>query len=431
MLNAVAGAARRAMDDLELFKRLGIALAIGGMLGIERGWELRGVPDGTRIAGIRSFALMGLLGGLWGVLGLEAGDVAMAVGFLAFAALIVAAHVMHLRNLPADQGITTELAELVTFALGAVAARGHLEAAAAGGVISLALLSLKAPLHRFVAAISLGELRAAVQLLLISVVLLPILPNKGYGPAGALNPYHAWLLVVMIAAIGFVGYVAIKIAGPRLGILFTGVFGGLASSTALTLSFSRLGRETPELRKLLAVGVVVAGATMFPRILLIVSVVNPAVTAVLLVPMAVMTAVGFAAAAILWLGAREVGMGAPAAVSNPFDLWTALKFAAFLAVVLLASGLLQKWYGNAGVYGLAALDGLADVDAISLSVSRLASQQALAAQAAAVAVGIAAIVNMLVKAGMVVVLGGGTMGRRVVVATAAMILAGGVAVALR
>ncbi|OIQ88084.1 MgtC family protein [mine drainage metagenome] len=403
------------MDDVELFRRLGLALAIGLMLGVERGWELRSVPEKTRIAGIRSFTLMGLLGGLWGLLGLEAGPLATAIAFLGFTALIVAAHVMRLRREPEEQGITTEVGEMVTFALGAVAAHGHLAVAAAGGVAALALLSFKRGLHAFVSSIDYVELVAAVRLLLISVVMLPLLPNQGYGPGQALNPYTLWWMVVMVAGISFVGYVAIKLMGAGVGALLTGFFGGFASSTALTLSFSRMGKAEPGLQPILAAGVCVASGSMFLRILLIVVVLAMPLARTLLLPMLVMALVSYAGAAGLWLrdkgaaSARGRGVGT---LSNPFELGTALKFGLFLTVVMLASKMLQQQFGAHGVYVVASLAGLADVAAISVSLSNL-SLHDLVLPVAAAGVCIAAFVNTLVKAGIVSAVCGGGMAVRV------------------
>ncbi len=418
------------MDEIELFKRIGMALAIGLMLGIERGWETREVPEGTRIRGVRSFAIVGLLGGIWGALSIEAGEVALGLSFTAFASLLIAAHVMRLRSNPGERSVTTVLAALLTFGLGALAARGHLEAAAAGGVVALALLALKQPLHRFVARIDPVELKAAVQLLLISVVLLPVLPDRGLGPDQAINPFSVWLVVVLITAIGFVGYVAIQLAGVRIGAMMTGVFGGLASSTALSLTFARYSRKTPELGTLLAAGVSVANSIMALRILVIAAVLSPALLAALALPMGAMAAVGLAGAWVLWYLARNIGMSAPTPVADPFELWTAIKFALFLAAVVLFSVLMRRWFGDAGVYAVAAVSGVADVDAITVSISRMTGAATMTPASAAVAVCIAAIVNTLIKAGITVVVGGRAIGRPVVAVVVAMSVATSILLAI-
>ena len=185
------------MTTIELFQRLGLALAIGLLMGLERGWEGRDEPEGMRVAGIRTFALIGLAGGAWGVLGLQFGGSVPAAAVLAFAALIVAAHIVRLRANP-DVGITTEVAELVAFALALMAVVGDMAAASAAAVVATALLNAKEALHTWVGHLNRLEMGAAIRLLLISVVMLPLLPDQGYGPDEILNPFTLWLLVVMV-----------------------------------------------------------------------------------------------------------------------------------------------------------------------------------------------------------------------------------------
>lgn len=418
-------------DDLELFHRLGVALIIGLLVGIERGWRQRDMAEGARVVGIRSFALIGLLGGVLGTVAAVAGDAVVAVGFLGFAMLVTAAHWLRSHD-RADLGITTEIAELTTFALGVMAARVDMAAAAAGGVVVVALLGAKEPLHRWLTQLQRLELVAAIKLLLISVVLLPVLPDRTFGPGGAVNPQKLWWLVVAIAGLSFIGYFAIKLAGPRLGSLLTGVFGGLASSTALTVSFSRLGRASPALQSMLAAGVAVAAATMLLRLLLIVGVIRWQLVWSLAWPIGAMAAVGYGGALLLWArsGGKDHRPGGETPLSNPFELGTALKFAALLAIVLILAELVKSWLGSAGLYALAAISGLADVDAISVSMANMAGKQA-ALEVAASAILIAAVVNTAVKAALVWALCGGTMAWRITALAGAMVAAAGAAWLLR
>ncbi len=418
------------MEHLELFERLGLALAIGLLMGLERGWQARDVPEGGRVAGIRTFALIGLLGGIGGWFGQVMGPLALAASFLALGAVVVASHVMRARTGAHDVGVTTEVAELTAFALGALAALGQGEAAAAGGVVATALLGAKETLHGWIRRIEVLELRAAIKLLAISVVLLPLLPNQGYGPEGALNPYKLWLLVVMVAAISFIGYFAIKIAGPRIGSLLTGVFGGLASSTALTVSFARMGRQSPGMQPLLAAGIAVANATMYARLWLIVFVLNQPMGLGLALPLGLMTAAGLLATWLLWRARSEEGKPGATVLSNPFELGMAIKFAALLAAVIVASKLLQSWGGSAGLYLLAAIAGLADVDAVALSMSQMGGKSVLVS-VAATSVIIAAFVNTGVKVALVAGLCGGLMARRIALAQGGVIAIGAAGLALR
>jgi len=338
--------------------------------------------------------------------------------------------VMQLRSNPGERSIAAGLAALVTFALGALAAHGHLAAAAAAGVVTLALLSLKVPLHRFVALIDPVEMKAVVQLLLISVVLLPVLPDQGYGPEQSLNPFRIWWIVVLIAAIGFIGYITIKVAGARIGAMLTAAFGGMASSTALSLTFARMGRDTPELRRLLAAGVAVASSIMALRILVLAAVLDPSFLVVLAPPLGAMAVVGLMGAALLWLGARDIGMGATTPVTNPFQFWMAVKLALFLTAVMLFAALMHGWYGDKGVDLVAAVAGLADVNAITVSMARVVEQGSMAPGAATLAVCLAAIVNTLVNAGLAIAVGGWTMGRRVLMVAVAMSIATAVVLAV-
>ncbi len=413
--------------DLDLFHRLGVALIIGLLIGIERGWRQRDLAEGARVAGIRSFALIGLLGGVLGAVAAVAGDVVLAMAFFGFSVLVAVAHWLRCQN-HSDLGMTTEIAEMLTFALGVMAVRVDMAAAAAASVVVVALLGAKEPLHLWLTRLQRLELGAAIKLLLISVVLLPVLPNQGFGPGEAVNPQKLWWLVVAIAGLSFLGYFAIKLAGPRLGSLLTGVFGGLASSTALTVSFSRLGRASPELQSMLAAGVAVAASTMLLRLLLIVGVIQWRLVWPLAVPIGAMAAVGYAGSLLLWAhsGGKDHRPAGETPLSNPFELGTALKFAAFLAFVLILAELAKRWLGHAGLYALAAISALADVDAISVSMANMAGHQT-ALQVAATAILLAAVVNTAVKAVLVWVLCGGAMAWRTTALAAAMVVAAGLA----
>jgi uncharacterized membrane protein (DUF4010 family) len=384
---------------MDIFQRLAVALAVGLLIGIERGWHERGAGEGHRIAGLRTFGLIGLLGALWALLAAEMGELVLGLAFTAFAVLVVAAHVLDAYS-DRDYGITTAVAALVTFALGALAARGHLTIAGASAVVVATLLGLKPMLHSWLEQMEQRELYAIFKMLLISVVLLPILPDKGYGPWQALNPYEIWLLVVLIAGISFAGYFAVKLAGSQRGIVITGLFGGLASSTAVTLSFAKLGRQNLTAQSLLAAGVILAAGTMFPRMLLEVSVVNRELLSSLSAPLLGMMMVSYLAVPLLLFSIdREHQMHA-VTIKNPFELLPALKFGLLLVVVMLAAKWFQQWFGDAGLYAVAAISGISDVDAITLSVARLARSE-LDQTVAVQAFVIAACVNTIVKGLMV------------------------------
>ena len=385
------------IQGMDAFVELGIALALGLMIGTERGWQERRAEDGSRIAGIRTFGLIGLLGGLWSLLAQGLGDVLLGFAFLGLTVLLIFAYRQGRQGQRAvgDAGITTLIAALVTFTLGAFAVRGHASVAAAGAVATTVLLSLKPTLHRWLKNLSSEEFYAALKLLLISVVLLPVLPDQGYGPWGVLNPYHIWWMVVLIAGLSFAGYIAMRVIGAERGILLTGFLGGLASSTATTLTFSRMARQI-HLGRVLAAGTLLASATMFPRVLVEVAVINPRLLPGLVAPLGLMalTTIGYG----LWLWRRHHSRTSPGELPlhNPLALTSALQFGLLLTVILVLAEALRSWLGETGIYLLALVSGIGDVDAITLSMARMSTLD-LAEDVATRAILIATLMNTLMK----------------------------------
>lgn len=388
------------MDTLDFVYRLSVALAIGLLIGIERGWKTRDEAEGERSLGLRTLALTGLLGGITAALGIVTGNAALVVslGFFAFAPVIA---FFRYREMAHDKtfGATTVVAALVAFALGALAVAGEPEAAAAAGVAVAALLALKSALHAWLRTLTWQELRAGLVLLAMSLILLPVLPNRGMGPFGAINPYELWLMTILIAAVSSAGYIAMKWLGGRQGVVLSGIAGGLVSSTAVTLSFSRLARENPGRSRALVAGALLAGATMMLRILLVSGTINFTMLRWLALPL-VLAAAGTAALALWHLRqSAEEGADTPLTLTAPFELGTVLKFGAFLAVIMVAAKALTIWAGSWGALGLAAVSGIADVDAITLTMSRLGAGE-LGIETAAAAILVAAAVNTIVKAGL-------------------------------
>lgn len=390
-------------DDLQWIYHLAVALAIGLMVGIERGWKRREEQEGQRTAGFRTFGLLGLLGGLAGLIGIDGGLVPVALMFVGVAGFLSVMYALDARARN-DLGATTEVAALTTFVLATLAGLGYLTIASAAAVVMVVLLGAKSLLHDWLAKLSRPELVAAAKLLVISVVLLPLLPNQGYGPWQSLNPYVIWWMVVLVAGISFVGYFGVRLAGARSGIAFTAIFGGLASSTAVTLHLSRLAARSKANHRLLAGGILLACGMMFPRLLLVAVVINSALWSSLLWPVVVMSILVLGPA--LWLVGRPDGKvdADELLPTNPLELTSALAFGALLAAIMLLGKALTEWFGEAGVYGLAAASGVADVDAINLSLSGM-SREGLAVSVAGLGILIAAGVNSLVKAGITVFLG--------------------------
>jgi uncharacterized membrane protein (DUF4010 family) len=284
--------------------------------------------------------------------------------------------------------------------------------AAASAVVATLLLGYKPVLHHWVGVLKSKELRAGIKLLLISVVLLPVLPNQGYGPWQALNPYAIWWMVVLIATISFAGYFAIKIGGEQRGVVFTGLFSGLASSTALTLHFSRVARQHPESAPILAAGILLACGTMIPRMMLLVGILNPQLLVPILVPAMVMASLAYLPGFWYLWAQRSYEGGSKSPLKNPLEMKTALGFGAVLALVMLLGKALKAWFGDAGVYALSAASGVTDVDAITLSLVRM-TQEDLAIRTAVLGIVIAGSVNNIAKGTMAVALGGSTLLLRV------------------
>ena len=292
------------MPEIEIFLRLGLALAIGLLLGLERGWHARTEDEGDRIAGIRTFALTGMLGGVSGWLADLMTSSFPAFAVIALGALLAISYWLRLRE-DDDLGLTTEIALLLTFALGVASVIGDMAPVAAVAVVAAILLSMKSTLHHWVRQVERFELESLFKLALISVVILPLLPDQGYGPGDVLNPYELWWAVVIVAALSFVGYLAIRIAGARFGILATGLFGGLASSTSTTLALARLVRADGSLSQIAAAGIVIAGSVTFLRIVALVVVFEPALVAPLVWPMVTMAATGLAGAGLMQIFAGD------------------------------------------------------------------------------------------------------------------------------
>ncbi len=407
------------MIDLQTFERLGLALAVGLLIGLERGWRERAAAEGSRVAGIRTFALIGLGGGLAALLTGPLIGLAFGLVFAGFAALMIAAYIGDIR--PGDVSATTAVAALVTFLLGAIAVAGRMEVAASAAVVTAILLSAKPVLHRWVEHIEYPELSAVLKLLLISVVMLPVLPNRTVDPWDALNPYELWWMVVLIAGLSFCGYVAVRLIGPERGVMLTGLLGGLTSSTAATLNFARLSRQSEGAERLLAAAAAVACATMLPRILLVVGVLNLPLLLRLLAPLGGAALVTYLAAGLLWH--RPAGDKSPVSVriDNPFEFWLAVRFGLLLTAIMLLARLVPSWLGEQGVFLLAAIAGLGDVDAISLSMARYGGAS-VSLEGAAIAVALAALANTLVKAGLAFAVGRSGMAWRLAAVLAASVI---------
>ncbi|MBX9591234.1 MAG: DUF4010 domain-containing protein [Hyphomonadaceae bacterium] len=412
--------------DVELFQRLAVALAIGVVIGIERGWEQREDAEGERAAGLRTHALAALLGGVWGAIarGLgNQGTIMLGLAFVAFAAAIIVFRLREIRH-QGTFGATTVVASMMAFALGVLAVVGDTVAASAAGVATAIFLALKGALHAWLRRLTWEELRAGLLLLAMTVILLPILPDRELGPFGALNPHEIWFMTVLVAAVSFVGYLAIKVAGDRRGVLLSGLAGGMVSSTAVTISMARLARDHAERHRLFASGALLANVAMMVRVLIIASFFNAGLLRWLVPPLA-LAAIAQAATVGILLRDQKAGGGVdkPLSLKNPFELDVVLAFGGLLTLILLLGKVLTVWAGTRGALALAAASGVADVDAITLSMARLGRSE-LSVETAAFAILLAIVVNTVAKTVLAWVSGGRAPGRLILFAAIAAFVAG-------
>ncbi|EKO3974429.1 MgtC/SapB family protein [Vibrio fluvialis] len=402
-----------------------VALLLGAIVGTQRGWVARNNVEGSRVAGIRTFSLVGLYGGLSAILAAHYSPLLLGFALLALVVLASIAFVLKQRK-SQDISITGVVSLLVTFVLGSLAVSGEPVLAAAAAVITAVVLDNKKELHEALQKLQEYELDAALRLMLISIVMLPLLPNQSYGPWQALNPYEIWWMVVLIASISFLGYFAIKIGGAKRGVLFTSVFAGFSSSTALTLQFSNLSRDQPTISPLLASGILLCCGTMFPRLLIVASLINTELTPILWPVIVVMMIGLYIPAWFIWRSTDvDFNEDQSANHKNPLALQSALWFGVILAIIMLLAHALSDWFGQAGTLALSAVSGITDVDAITLALGRQ-STHSLDAYTAAMGIIIAASVNTLVKMGMVISIGDRGLWVRVAPAMVLSVVAGAV-----
>ncbi|NUP98284.1 MAG: MgtC/SapB family protein [Armatimonadetes bacterium] len=430
------GATTVLLTEGEVLWRLAVALGIGLFIGLEREYS-RGPDHHPRAAGIRTHALVGLLGAVVALLASLTSMAVLPLTLAVLALLVVASYLVTWQHHQEAEGqagghsgvgMTSEVVILLTFVLGALVYHGRLrEAVVTAGAASL-ILSAKAPLHGFVAALSTADWVATMKFAVITLVILPVLPNQGYGPYEAFNPFKIWLMVVLIGGISFLGYVLTKVIGANRGIPLTGLIGGLASSTAVTLANARRSKAEPELSPPLALATVLACVVMLPRLLLIVAALHPPLVAVLAPPFAAMLVLPLAYGLALYRrGQRREGQQAVHA--NPFELHSALKFAAVFAVVTF----LVKWVqasggGQQGLYLVSFLAGLVETDAIVVAMAQQAQAVTTPLAEAARAIVLAAIANSLLKGVMAAALGSWRMAKHVLAALVLSVVAGGLAI---
>jgi uncharacterized membrane protein (DUF4010 family) len=362
-----------------LLSRVALACGIGLLIGLERGWRTRDALPGSRTAGVRTFAITGLLGGIVGALAREsgtglsvAGSLLIGIGFAAFAVVFTQFERDENRATKTFSA-TTAIAGLLSFMLGVFAVMGDVRVAAAAAVAATGVLIVREDLHEWVRKITLREFQSVLLLLAMTLIALPILPDRSIGPWGGVNLREIWIIAIVLASVSFAGFIAIRALGEHRGVLVAGAVGGLVSSTAVMFANARMaaaGHGTP---RVLAAGTALATAVSFVRVIALVAVLNPPMLARVGVPLAVgaIAAVMFSAMAIRWRHAAS-GSQPAAEFRNPFGFFSVIAMAFSMGLIMLAGGVLSERYGASGATVTAVITGLFDVDAMAVAMTRLA-----------------------------------------------------------
>lgn len=388
----------------DLLRPIVVSACLGALVGLIRQWGDQKAADPGEFAGLRTHTFWAVLGCLGAYL--SAGHAPFA---LLAILVVVPAHLIAQAANPHDRsqpGSTSFAGALITILCGALVFWEETRAAILVAALAMVVLGSKQPIHSWARELTADDIRGTLQFAAISGVILPLVPDRPLGPFGAFNPFSTWLMVVLISGFGFAGYVCIRVMGARAGILFTGVFGGLASSTACTLAFSRRSREQPELAEHYSLAVVAACTIMLPRVLAAIGLINRDFAATLLIPFALMALPGVGFAAWVWLRrGPSQRTGDTPELGNPLGLLTAIKFAALYAAIAFLVQVFRQQGWTDGLLPLSFVSGLTDLDAIALSLTRDHTDNGAPALLAAQAVVLAATANTLLKAGLAVALG--------------------------
>jgi uncharacterized membrane protein (DUF4010 family) len=410
------------MEAYEPFVSLAVALLVGLLIGMQREQSTPAAErqDALFIGGVRTFPLYALSGALATILGQKISFWFIPMAFVAVMTPAVVAYADDVRN-GRDRGITTEVAAVITFLLGCLTVSVNviephakkLQVVASVAVTVTGLLSLKKPLHDMASRISHEDIFATLKFLIIAVIVLPLLPNENYGPLDVLNPFNIGLMIVLMAGIGFVGYVAIRALGAGRGMGLTGLVGGLVSSTAVTLAAAGRARENAALANACAMAAVLASSIMPVRVAIEVGAVNRDLLPTLLPPLAAMFASGLLCAYYLYRRGNSEKVPSEVQFHNPFELGLAIKFGLLFALVLLATKAATVYLGQHGIYVAAVLAGTTDMDAITLSMANLAAAGQVDRTTAAISILLGGASNSIVKSVLAISLGGWLFGRKV------------------
>jgi uncharacterized membrane protein (DUF4010 family) len=407
--------------DAVIYKQLGLAVTLGLLVGFQREWAK------PHVAGIRTFALITVLGTVTALFTDVVGIWLVVAGFVAVAAMIIVGDSLTVER-SEDHGLTTQAAALVMYSVGVAIGLDRMILGTIVGGGTAVLLQWKGPLHAFVKRIGEEDIRAIFQLTLIALVILPVLPNRSFDPYGVLNPFEIWLMVVLIVGVSLGGFIVYKFFGARAGTLLGGILGGVISSTATTVGYARRAKESPNLSRLAALVIVIASTVVFIRVLVEVAIVAPAVLPQIGPPIAIMMLLMAAIATRLYFVTKD--RNEPVTLrGDPTQMKAAVVFGLMYAVVLFGVAAARNNFSDQALYVVAALSGLTDMDAITLSTAQMIKKERLDPHTGWHLIVVGSLSNLVFKAAAVALLGNWRLFARVAIPYG-IALVGGVALLL-
>lgn len=378
-------------DMFTILKGLAVVIFIGMLIGLER--EYARNKDEKIFAGIRTFPLIGLYGFTSALISSITENWVYAIFFIGFAGLSIAAYYSSSRD--GKVGGTSEVSSFIVFILGSLVYWGYILLPVVIAIIITMFLSLKIQLHSFVGKVNAADIYATLKLAIITLIVLPVLPDKTYGPFDVLNPRLIWYMVIFVSGISFIGYIFIKLLGKDKGIIVTSLLGGMVSSTALTYSLTKKSKIEEPLSFNYGLGVITASSMMFLRVLLIISILDVDLAVALFLPMIIFAATGVISSVIFYKKSTNIPQ-AEIELKNPFELKSAFIFGIIFGLTIFLSKAAQIYFGDQGLYAASALAGFSSVDAITISISRLFNET-ISLNVAMKAIVFATISNTVIK----------------------------------
>jgi len=416
--------------NLDLLKSLVAALLLGGLIGLERESFIQ-LEKQKRFGGVRTFSLIAFLGALSVFISSYSMTLfyILVAGFLLVVGVAYYVSAMNTKNISALPSIVA----LIVFFIGYLSGQQQFWIATFIALVVFAIIHFRETWHTFAKKVKKEELYSAVKFIIVTLLILPILPDKGYGPFEVFNPFIIWLMVVFISGISFVSYIAIKLIGPKRGIGLTGFLAGLISSTAVTLSFSEQSKANKKVINPYIFGVVIASSAVFFRILVEVFVLNNELFFMMIIPFVVMGITGTIGAIYYWKKEDKAGKKkiakTPLKLKSPFQLSPALKFGLLFGAILFLSKISLVYLGSQGIYLTSVVSGIADTDAITVSLSRLSAMKELDLNTAMLGITIATMTNVVFKGGVFYFLGNRVVAKSILKVFGLIIVAGVVSTA--